>query len=104
MRKAIAGILISLPFSVSLFCLSATVNADEYVRGDSSKNATDIQPFDYSDRDMINPKKASRSPENVNPPEKQATGDSDSYWHPSQSPHRFDSESSSKFRRFRYGR
>jgi hypothetical protein len=104
MRKALSGILVSLFTSAALCSLSSPVNADEYVRGDSSKNATDIQPFDYSDRDMINPKKASRSPENVNPPEKQATEDSNSYWHPSQRPHRFDSESSSKFRRFRYGR
>jgi hypothetical protein len=100
MRKAIAGILISLPFSASLFCLSSPVDADEYVRG---KAGTDIQPFDRSDRDMINPDHTSRPPENVNPPEKQA-GDSDSYRHPSQRPHRFGSESSSKFRRFRYGR
>jgi len=103
MRKALSGILVSLFTSAALCSLSSTVNADEYVRGDSSKNATDIQPFDYSDRDMMNPKKPESSPENVNPPEKQA-GDSDSYRHPSQRPHRFGSESSSKFRRFRYGR
>jgi hypothetical protein len=103
MRKALSGILVSLFTSAALFSISSTVNADEDVRGYSSKDG-DIQPFDRSDREMMNPKKTSRPPENVNPPEKQATGDSDSYRHPSQRPHRFGSESSSKFRRFRYGR
>jgi hypothetical protein len=104
MRKAIAGILISLLFSASLFCLSSPVKADEYARGYSNKDGADIQPFDRSDRDVMNPKKTYRPPEKVNPPGEKATGDSDSYRHPSQRPHRLGAGSSSDFYLFRYGR
>ena len=68
MRKALSGILTSLLFSASLVGLSSTGEADEYDRGDSSRQATDIQPHDRSDRDEMNPKTPSRAPEKVNPP------------------------------------
>ena len=89
MRKALSSILTSLLFSASLVGISSTVAADEYVRGDSSKQGTDIQPHDRSDRDEINRKPPSSAPEKVNPPKEQATEDSNSYRQPSQRPHRF---------------
>jgi hypothetical protein len=103
MRKALSGILVSLFTSAALFSLSSPVKAEENVRGYSSKNGV-IQPFDRSDREMRNPKPTNSPPKNVNPPGEKATVDSHSYRHPSQRPYRFDAESSSKFRRFRYGR
>ena len=89
MRKALSGILTSLLFSASLVGISSTVVADEYDRGDSSKQGTDIQPHDRSDRDEMNPKTPSNAPEKVNPPKEQATGDADTYQQPSQRPYRF---------------
>ena len=76
MRKALSGILVSLFTSAALFSISSTVKAEENVRGYSSKNGV-IQPFDRSDREMMNPKNTYNPPENVNPPGKQATGDSE---------------------------
>ena len=99
MRKALSGILTSLLFSASLVGSSSTVDADEYVRGDSSKQGTDIQPHERSDREVMNPKTPSNSPEKVNPPREQATGDADSYRQPSQRPYRFGSGTSSDFDR-----
>ena len=104
MRKAIAGILISLLFLASLFCLSSTVNADEDARGYANQAGADIQPFDYSDREMMNPANTYSPPENGKQPGEQATGDSDSYREPAQRPNRFGSDSASKFLRSQYGR
>jgi hypothetical protein len=101
MRKALAGILISLSFLASLFCISSTVNADEDVRGSSNQDGADIQPFDHSDREMMNPANTYTPPENENQPGEQATGDSDRSQQPSQRRHRFGSDSSSEFHRFR---
>jgi hypothetical protein len=104
MRKAIAGILIFLLFSASLFCLSSTVNADEDARGYSNQSGADIQPFDYSDRAVMNPANTYSPPENGKQPGEQATGDADSDREPSQRPPRFGADSSSKFLRSQYGR
>lgn len=105
MRKALSGILVSLFTSAALFSLSLPVNADEYVQGYSHKDGADIQPFDRSDREVMNPANTYSPPENVPPPGDQTTGDSDRYQQPSQRPHRFGAEGSSElFYRFQYGR
>lgn len=104
MRKALSGILTSLLFSTSLFGLSSPVNADETVQQYSNKYGADIQPFDRSDRDVINPENTYRSPENVNPPGEQATRDADSYQQPAQGSYRFGSEKSYGLFRFPYRR
>ena len=103
MRKALSGILVSLFTAAALFSISSTVKAEENVRGYSSKNGV-IQPFDRSDREMMNPKHTNSPPKNVNPPGEKATVDSHSYRHPSQRPHRFGAGSSPDFYRFRSGR
>jgi hypothetical protein len=103
MRKALSGILVSLFTAAALFGSSSTVKAEENVRGYSSKNGI-IQPFDRSDREMMNPKNTYSPPENVTPPGEKATVDSHSYQHPSQRPHRFGAGISPDFYRFRSGR
>jgi hypothetical protein len=102
MRKSLSGILLqSLLFLASLFGISSTVEADGYVRGSTRQDATDIQPYDRSDREVMNPDNTYSSPENVTAPEEKATEDSDSYQRPSQRPHRFGSGNSSEFYLFR---
>jgi hypothetical protein len=79
MRKALSNILVSLFTSSALFGTSATVNADEYVRGYTRKDGTYVQPHHRSDSDG-NPYNNYSYPGNVNPHTgKRATGESDTY-------------------------
>jgi hypothetical protein len=105
MRKSLSGILLqSLLFLAARFGISSPIEADEYNRGSTRIDESDIQPYDRSDREMMNPDNTYSSPENVKAPKEKATEDSDSYQRPSQKPHRFGSGTSSEFYLFRKGR